>query len=222
MRKNAYIPEIIPESDVKMLEKYGGGHRVGFGKKIAVIVVDMTYEFIDDEYSCGYSKTGKPSVRAIAKLLYKAREVGIPIVYTKGLPLYGRAEKGRWIDKVRHENEAPLTAKEIVKDIAPRGQDIVISKAKPSGFFGTQLQSILTYLNVDTLIISGMVTSGCVYATVLDAFSYNYRVIVPEECVADRAEISHKVSLFGMDMKYADVMPLSDVLEHLDSITKNA
>ena len=216
MNEDAYIPDVIPENDIKMLEKYRGGHRVGFGKKEALLVVDMTFSFVEDKYPTGCSKTGKPAVRAIKKLLDKARQVGIPILYTKGLPSGSHpAEIGRGEDK--SPRKRPPDANIIVEDIAPKEGDVVISKAKPSGFFGTQLLSILTYLNIDTLIITGMVTSGCVRATVVDAFSYNFRVIVPEECVADRAEMSHKISLFDMDMKYADVMSLTDVLKHIDS-----
>ena len=69
-------------------------------------------------------------------------------------------------------------------------------------------------LGVDTLVVTGMVTSGCVRATVIDAFSYNYRVVVPIECVADRSATSHQVNLFDIDMKYGDVVPLADVLAH--------
>ncbi len=90
----------------------------------------------------------------------------------------------------------------------------MVTKSKPSAFFGTPLASMLTYLGVDTLVVTGMVTSGCVRATVVDAFSHNYRVVVPIECVADRSATSHQVNLFDMDMKYADVLPLADVLAH--------
>jgi nicotinamidase-related amidase len=219
-----YVPNIIPEEDRKMLEKYHGGqiHRVGFGKRIAVIVVDMTNAFVKDEYPTGFSKTGAPCVKAIKRLLDMAREVGLPIVYTKG-DLIKRSEKlpvsGRWADKTSALPKKLLQeADRIVAEISPRKEDIVIAKAKPSAFFGTQLVSILNFLGVDTLIVTGMVTAGCIRATVIDAFSYNYRVIIPEECVADRSQISHEVNLFDMDMKYADVMKLEEILRHLEKI----
>jgi maleamate amidohydrolase len=107
-------------------------------------------------------------------------------------------------------------AHEIADTIKPEPKDIVVTKSKPSAFFGTPLASMLVYLGVDTLVVTGMVTSGCVRATVIDAFSHNYRVIVPLECVADRSPTSHQVNLFDIDMKYADVLPLADVLAHLD------
>ena len=109
-------------------------------------------------------------------------------------------------------------AHEIFPLIAPKQDDIVFAKAKPSIFFGTQLVSMLNFLSVDTLIITGMVTSGCVRATVVDAFSYNYRVIVPEECVADRCQAAHQINLFDIDSKYGNVNPLDDVLAYLETI----
>lgn len=221
MREEAYVPEIIPESDRKMLEKYGGGHSVGFGRKMAVLVVDMHYAFIDDQYRSACSRTGKPAVQAIKRLLDKARDLEIPIFYTRAFPSHQKVERGRWSDKIKPNPLArPARASEIVDEIAPQERDVVVMKSKPSAFFGTQLESMLNHLNVDTLIVTGTVTSGCVRATVVDAFSYNYRIIIPIECVADRAEISHQVSLFEMDMKYADVIPLSRVLKHLERLDK--
>jgi maleamate amidohydrolase len=96
----------------------------------------------------------------------------------------------------------------------------VINKgSKPSGFFGTPLASYLVHAGVDTVIVTGMTTSGCVRATVLDAFQNNFHVIIPHECSADRSQISHKVNLFDMHMKYADVISLEETVEYLDSVS---
>jgi nicotinamidase-related amidase len=94
----------------------------------------------------------------------------------------------------------------------------VILKDKPSVFFGTPLMSYLHELQVDTLLVVGTTTSGCVRATVVDAFSYNFKVVVVEECVFDRGQISHKVNLFDMQAKYADVVPLDAALGYLDEL----
>ncbi len=109
---------------------------------------------------------------------------------------------------------------EILEELRPRKNEFVIAKDKPSAFFGTPLVSRLQYFNVDTLIITGMVTSGCVRATVVDAFSHNYFIIIPEEGVADRGDISHQVSLFDMHMKYADVLHLPEVAAYLQGFLK--
>ena len=89
---------------------------------------------------------------------------------------------------------------------------------RPSAFFGTLLPSLLTYHGVDTVIVTGMTTSGCVRATAVDAFSYNYRVIVPVECVADRSPTAHLANLFDIDMKYGDVVPAAEVREYIESL----
>ena len=217
-----YVPDVIPEEDKKMLEKYHSGQalRTGFGNSIAIMVVDMTNAFVKDTYPTGFSKTGVPCAKAIQGLLEVARVISLPIIYTKGIAFASSEklpERGRWADKTSTlPSELLEEADSIYHEISPQNGDVVIVKTKPSAFFGTQLVSVLNYSNIDTLILTGMVTAGCIRATAVDAFSYNYRVIIPEECVADRSQISHKISLFDMDMKYADVMKLKEVLTHLE------
>jgi len=111
-----------------------------------------------------------------------------------------------------------IDGNEIVAMIAPGPRDIVIKKQKPSGFFGTNLASYLTLLGCDSVIVVGTTTSGCVRATVVDGFSLNYRVIVAEEGCFDRSEASHAVSLCDMHAKYADVVPLAEVLSYFDRL----
>ena len=106
----------------------------------------------------------------------------------------------------------------IVNEIAPQPSDIVIYKSKPSGFFGTPLQSVLNDYAVDTLLVMGGTTSGCVRATVLDAFSFNYFVGVVEEGTFDRIQLSHKANLLDMHIKYADVMKAEQVASYLDGL----
>jgi maleamate amidohydrolase len=107
---------------------------------------------------------------------------------------------------------------EIVTLIAPGPKDIVIKKQKPSGFFGTNLASYLTLLGCDSVIVVGTTTSGCVRATVVDAFSLNYRVILAEEGCFDRSEASHAISLCDMHAKYADVLPTAEILSFFDRL----
>jgi maleamate amidohydrolase len=102
--------------------------------------------------------------------------------------------------------------------IAPGARDIVIKKQKPSGFFGTNLASYFTLLGCDSVIVVGTTTSGCVRATVVDAFSLNYRVVLAEEGCFDRSEASHAVGLCDMHAKYADVMPISEILSYIDQL----
>lgn len=216
-----YIPDLIPPEERARYVKGNMGARVGFGKRPAILVVDMTRAFIEDRFPLGSSKAGEPCAQAIQQLLDVARPLGVPVVYSRYQAFPAEAEWGRWLDKgTGAEPDSPMRsaeAHEIVDLLEPKRGDVVITKAKPSAFFGTQLTSVLTYFGIDTTIVTGMVTSGCVRATVVDAFSHNYRVIIPQECVADRSETTHQINLFDMDMKYADVIALADVIAHLKS-----
>jgi maleamate amidohydrolase len=107
---------------------------------------------------------------------------------------------------------------EIVPELKPRPGELVLEKRFPSGFYGTNLHSYLTACQVDTVVVTGDSTSGCVRATVVDAVSSGFRVIVPRQCVADRVPLTHLVNLFDMDSKYADVIDLDVVAAMLDRI----
>ncbi len=213
---------LFSAEDLQYFEKGHPGGRIGFGNRPAVVVVDMTRAFVEDEYPLACEKTGRPCAAAIGRLLDAARAVEIPVFYTGGIVSDQPILRGRW--KSNHENPLLNTPKahEIVEEIAPQPGELVIRKSKPSAFFGTDFNAYLIYHNVDTLIVTGMVTSGCVRATVVDAFSLNYRVVVPIECSADRSQTSHKVSLVDMHMKYADVIPVDEVIGYLEGVRATA
>ena len=206
--------DIIPESDKNMFAKAGMGGNLQWGERPAVVVVDMTYAFADSRYPTGNSEMGEPTARAIRRLLDAARPKDVPVFFTTVRPPRVPSEAGHWKVDWTTPPGLPDPAA-IVEVIAPRDGEVVIPKLRPSAFFGTSLVDMLIYHQVDTVIVTGMTTSGCVRATAVDAFSYNYRVIVPQECSGDRAVVSHKVSLFDMHMKYADVVPLSQVEDYL-------
>ena len=106
----------------------------------------------------------------------------------------------------------------IVRAIAPQPQDLVCLKQKPSGFFGTNLAAYLQLLGADSVIVTGTTTSGCVRATVLDAFSLNFRVALAEEGCFDRSQASHAINLCDMNAKYADVVKTDEVIEYFDTL----
>jgi maleamate amidohydrolase len=204
--------DVLDEQDKKMFAKAKMGGSGTFGERPAVVIVDMTYGFADSKFRLGYSETGYPAVAATSKLLQKAREKEIPVFFTKGYSEANAPGNGLWKGgegKTEMENT-------IVEQIAPNKNEVVIQKRRPSAFFGTNLVDMLIYHRIDTVFITGLTTSGCVRATVVDAFSYNYRVIVPEECVGDRSQISHKVGLMDINMKYGDVLKLDQVLQWMD------
>ena len=209
--------DVIPPEEQELYRRGGMGGRIGFGSRPALLVVDMTYGFVDSAYPLGHSPTGWPAAHAIREVLGAARAAGTAVIYTAARQGDTPMERGRWKGGGAAGN--PLMreprANQIVEPIAPRRGEAVLLKTMPSAFFGTDLNALLVYERVDTLIVTGMVTSGCVRATAIDAFSHNYRVAIPEECVADRGATSHKVALFELHMKYADVLPTAEVLAYL-------
>jgi nicotinamidase-related amidase len=132
-------------------------------------------------------------------------------------------DSGGWRNKNSRSGEAPKTASnrdgyDIVDEIAPGPKDLVIYKQKPSGFFATPMAGYLTQLHCDSVIVTGTTTSGCVRATVLDAFSNNYRVALVEDGCFDRSEASHAITLCDMNAKYADVVKADEVLGYFDTL----
>ncbi|OLN23010.1 hypothetical protein BTO30_06425 [Domibacillus antri] len=201
--------DVLNEKDKEMFSKANMGGTKEIGKVPALLIVDMTYGFVDSRFRLGCSETGYPAARATAVLLGKARERIMPVFFTRGFTESHHSGIGMWKggeDKSELENT-------IVDEVKPLDHEIILQKRRPSAFFGTNLVDMLIYHGVDTLIITGITTSGCVRASVVDAFSYNFTVLIPEECVSDRSQISHKVSLLDMHMKYADVIKLENLLE---------
>jgi nicotinamidase-related amidase len=127
-------------------------------------------------------------------------------------------DQGRLAEKVPALMGVAAKGYEFVPDVAPHPEDILLPKKHPSAFFGTPLASYLIDANVDTLIVTGCTTSGCVRGSVVDGFAYNFRILVPEDAVYDRSATSHAVNLFDMASKYADVMPTNAALQHLAQI----
>lgn len=224
--------DILTERDKEVFAQSGYGSRAGLGRRPAVLVIDMNYNFVGDKpepilksierfrNSCG--EEGWQGVHAIRELLERARKKRLPIFYTTAEERRNSVTFGRWQGKNRRaaEDLAQGWAKgnEIVVEIAPEDGDVIVHKQKPSAFFGTPLMSMLNEAGADTLLVTGCTTSGCVRASVIDAFSYNLRVAVVEECVFDRGQASHKINLFDMNAKYADVVSLREALEYIHGL----
>jgi nicotinamidase-related amidase len=212
--------DLVGERDREILEAAGYGHAVGLGAAPALLVVDVTYGFVGRTpqpvlesirtYPSSVGAPGWVAIEVIGRLLAVARTAGVPVLYSAGT-----GERGRWVDKRPVHARQPPDACAIVDRIAPRPGETVIRKGKPSAFFGSPLAERLTELGVDSLIVCGGTTSGCVRATVVDAFSYDYRVTVVEDAVFDRVELSHAAALLDMEHKYADVRPAAAVIAEL-------
>jgi nicotinamidase-related amidase len=205
----------------------------GLGKRPAVLVIDVNVAFCGDRpepilesikrwrNSCGLEAWA--AGEKIATLLHAARARRVPVIYTTALDTRpdgfgtGRSPARNSRRKEDLETE-PEGGNEIHPPIAPKAQDLIIRKTRPSAFFGTPLVTHLIDLQVDTLLVAGTTTSGCVRASVVDAFSYDYYLAVIEDCVFDRTEAAHAINLFDMQQKYADVIDLDAGLRYLEDI----
>ena len=221
----------LTERDKAVYASGGYGTPRGFGTRPAVLVIDVNYDFVGHEpapilesaaqwrHSCG--EEGWEGVRNIGVLLEAARTHSLPIFYTTSeVPRADALGRGLWrSSRNGEETVVPgFVGSDIVRDIGPQERDVVLRKAKPSAFFGTGLLSLLLELGVDQLLVVGTVTSGCVRASVVDAFSYNFNVAVVEEGTFDRGEAAHAINLFDMNAKYADVVSLDTTLEYLSGL----
>ncbi|MBM3505912.1 MAG: isochorismatase family protein [Alphaproteobacteria bacterium] len=202
-------------SEIEVYRRQGLGSRVGFGKKAALVIVDFTNGF-NDPNVFGGGNIGE-AVEHTRGLLEAARRHGLPVAHTRVIYADDAANAGVFTMKSPRLKELTKSnpMSQIVPALTPRAGELIVDKTEASGFFGTGLAAWLALRRVDTLVVAGCTTSGCVRATVVDACSHNLRPIVPRDCVGDRALGPHEASLFDMDQKYADVMSSNEVLDAL-------
>lgn len=186
-------------------------NKVYEGGNVPVIEAHRKFPGACGEYAW---KAIEPTVRLFAA----ARRAGIPVIYTTGLP--DRPGKIRATKRDRTKDKSNLDPWGIKEEFKPEAEDLIIYKERASGFFGTPLQAYLQQMGVDSLIICGESTSGCLRASSVDAYSYGFHVTVAEECAFDRSLISHKINLFDLHHKYADVMHVEDIVAHLDNLAR--
>jgi maleamate amidohydrolase len=197
--------------------KLNGFHgRAGFGKRPALVVVDMSVGFTDpaSPLHCDLEEV----VSAIERLLVATRAARLPVVYTTvAYDDAGRETAAVFIDKVPAllTLEAGSRWVEIDPRLAPKAGDPVVRKLFASAFYRTPLASLLAAQQCDGVIATGASTSGCVRATAVDALQHGYRVVVPREAVGDRNVAAHEANLYDIDAKYGDVLPIEEVLAFL-------
>ncbi len=218
---------VISNEDQNRYAAAGFGRPSGIGQRPALLIIDVQYRTVGTmplpfdeaikEFPTSCGEIGWRAVSNVALLLAEFRRKGWPVLYPHVAPKR-RLEGGRLAEKVPEIMNIPLKGYDFVEEIAPREGEVLLPKKHPSAFFGTALISHLVDLGVDTLVVTGCSTSGCVRSTVVDAFSYNFRVIVPEDCVFDRSHTAHAVNLFDMSYKYADVAPALAVIESLSAV----
>lgn len=183
----------------------------GIGSSPALVVVDMCRGFIDPSSPLGFEC--KEVIKANIKLVQKFRAQKLPVIFTTTI-YRDISEASVFRSKIPALNilEPESDAVSFIDELAPSLDEMIIEKKFASAFFDTDLAAYLQNLNIDSVIISGVTTSGCVRATALDAMQNNFLTTVAEDCVGDRDQDAHHANLFDLKAKYADVLPLNNIL----------
>ena len=207
-----------------LLENYKRAYdnQIGYGKKPALVLVDFVEAYFDP--TCDLYADVQDTLDAALRVRDAARSAGIPVLYTNVVYHPSGVNGGRFFQKAMPLKNfiqgSPMGA--WPKGLEPDASEIVISKQYPSAFFGTSLAPTLTAQGIDTLIITGVTTSGCIRATCIDACSHGFITIVVAEGVGDRHEAPHEANLFDMNAKYADVVSEADVTQYLANLETSA
>lgn len=218
----------IPEADWQLYEKAGFGRRSGFGESPAILVIDVQYRTVGDEpapilesidrfYRTSCGDRGWGAVERISDVVRAARAASVPVIYPYVAPKTA-LDAGQTGSKIPSLLSVPDRGYAFVEAIQPDAGELLIPKRHASAFFGTALMSYLVDLRVDSLIVTGCTTSGCVRATVADACSYNLRCVVAEDAVYDRCQLTHDVNLFDIESKYADVLAADECVVYLERL----
>lgn len=193
-----------PEADVYARQQFG--QPISLGTSPALIVVDFVNGFLDPEMFGGGNIID--AARATVPMIATFRDRGAPVVFTRVVYAADGSDAGVWCEKAPRLRELTEDdpSSHVADFLAPQQGDIIIRKTQASAFFGTDLSAILRMRGVDTLVVTGATTSGCVRATVIDAISLNFRPVVITDCVGDRALGPHEANLFDMGQKYANMI----------------
>ena len=204
------------EEDAKFFAARGFGQKIGFGDRAALIVIDFMNAFTDPSMPLGANADNE--IRETNKLIDEAHAHNIPVIFS--VVWYeedGFKDAGIWALKQKGVSTLKVGTPgvELDKRLHRHPQDIVLLKKYASCFYGTDIIARLNSRHVDTLIVTGCTTSGCVRATTVDAVQNGFRPIVAKEAVGDRSVAAHEQSLFDLDQKYADVLPVDEIIAEI-------
>lgn len=219
---------VITEEEERRYQAAGFGGAGGMGERPGLLIIDVQYRTVGttrkpyweaiEEYPTSCGEAGWDAVDAIRPLLAAFRARDLPVLYPHVAPKNADTDAGRLAAKIPSIMGIDAEGYRFVEEIAPRPGDVLLPKKHPSAFFGTPLVSHLIDLGVDTLFVTGCTTSGCVRSSVTDAFAYNFKIVVPEECVYDRSPTSHAANLWDMNAKYADVKPVAEAIAMIETL----
>lgn len=207
------------EELAQTMRERGFARRAGFGESPAVVVVDLIRAFTDERFQ---TAVDHPAMMAATRsLLDSAREVGVATVLVGSSYEPRRRDAGVWELKLSHDGmEEGSEGVDFDERLGRDERDMVVWKKYPSAFFATDLASRLVALRVDTVILAGASTSGCIRASAVDACSSGFRTVVVREAVADRSPLPHIANLFDIEMKYGDVVELEQAIAYLRALAR--
>jgi nicotinamidase-related amidase len=224
--------DLLTERDRRVITNAGYGKPRGLGSTPLLMVIDCQYNYIgadrpvdeqQGEWPAGGGEEAWKAVRTAARLLQAARSVGIPVIYTRNVQkrtvrFDSFAGKSTW-DKRSTLDESQ--GSRIVDEIAPGEDDFVLDKSYASAFYGTPLLNYLVGMGIDTIVVAGVSTSGCVRATAVDGVTRGFRVAVVADAVADRIDASHRIALLDLWMKYADVIDADEAVKYFEELVRS-
>lgn len=214
-----YTPAMSDQQAREVYERARLGQSLRWGRRPAVLVIDFSCGFTDPDCALGSELSAE--VEATRVLLDAARAGGLPVVFTTiGFEAHGK-DAGLWFQKIPMLAELEMGGKwvEIDPRLGARDDETVVVKKGASGFFGTNLASILFTQGADTVILCGATTSGCIRATAIDLLQHGWPTIVPRECVGDRAKAPHEANLFDINAKYADVVGFAEAIKYVEQVS---
>lgn len=195
------------------------GTRVGFGERPALILIDFVQGYFDPD--CDLYSGVEDALASALRVREAAAQADIPVILTNVVYHPLALNGGRFFEKARplryFLEGNPMGA--WPQGLEPRPEELVVSKQYPSAFFGTSLASTLTALGIDSVLLTGLTTSGCVRATCIDAMSHGFRTTVIEDACGDRHPDPHKANLFDMNAKYADVVGEAEAIAFLEKLS---
>lgn len=217
--------------DRLVIEKGGYGQKRGFGQKPALVIIDVQHNYVGenvpieaqlDRWPSGGGENAYAAIEKIKLLRQAAADAGIPVIFTRNVQKKTIAFDS-FATKAKRDNSKYIDGRpetQIIAELAPGDNDLIVDKSYASVFFGTPFISYLIKLGVDTLILVGGSSSGCVRATAVDAVTHNYNVGVVADAVYDRIQLSHKAALLDLWMKYCDVPSTDETVDYFNSLTQ--
>ena len=195
-----------------------------WGTRPALVLIDFAQAYFDDAYPLYGGEGCQTALNNAARLAPAARAAGIPVIFTEVKYQPGGADGGAFYSKVPALScfDAGTDSQRLADGLSMEPDDILISKQYPSSFFGTSLEATLRWLKVDTLLLTGVTTSGCVRATCIDSISHGFVTLVVSDAVGDRAQEPHDANLYDMSAKYADLLTTDEATSYLQTCQSGA